>query len=707
MQGQGDVEDMGNREVAEHGRGAGSGRPRLHVAILGVPRFLVDGKPVSFRSRKAEGLLVRLCLTGDGRLSREMAANLFWQDSSEHHSRSSLRQTLLILRRALEDAGFDGLDSDKMNIQLDLERVTLDLEELGMDGGEVPARLLIEKRLSERLFEGGEMLAEPFHNWLRLRRQQFHDQLRAFLEPMVRLDSGNWKRMEQAAVALLNLDPTHEPACRAFITVRAVQGDYTAALRAYEDLWNVLEDEFDTQPSNETQSLIVDIKLGKFSDWLRRERMRLAEDAAQRAPEPPVAERVAGGGAPVAVQHVNPVIVVDQILQITEADEDIRLAKVFRHDLISRLVRFREWSVADEVTEELSRSAAPIYRVSISAMRAERSVSYSVTVKNSRTNAYVWGRNSAVDIGELFARQSMLVAEIAMAMNVNISAERLANMSRIPDASLDQYDRLLMGQRLHYTWKIEDSHQAEAILDRLIKDNPRFGPAYSSLAQIINSRHIVFPGQAQTPETLERSAGLARMALALDPFDSRGYLCAAWTLALQRRFEQAEVQHRQALELNDNDPWTALSAAHGLAYYGHREEALAIAYRHRKNGLLTSPLHWSYFVGITCLCGDHAASIAAFRYLSDGYLGVEAWYVAALALTGEDEEARAQARHLKQRVTDRWVLPQPPDDADIARWIGNCFPISSPRTWDEIHQGLSSAGIILPADLAPEGATRR
>src|SRR5690606_33824153 len=117
-----------------------------------------------------------------------------------------------------------------------------------------------------------------------------------------------------------------------------------------------------------------DIKLGKFSDWLRRERMRLAEDAAQRAPEPPVAERVAGGGAPVAVQHVNPVIVVDQILQITEADEDIRLAKVFRHDQISRLVRFREWSVADEVTEELSRSAAPIYRVSISAMRAERSV---------------------------------------------------------------------------------------------------------------------------------------------------------------------------------------------------------------------------------------------------------------------------------------------------------------------------------------------
>lgn len=662
----------------------------------------MGGKAVAFRSRKAEGLLARLCLTGDGRMSREMAANLFWQDSSEHHSRSSLRQTLLILRRALEDAGFDGLDSDKMNIHLDLSRVRLDMDDLISGTADaVPARLLVEKRLSERLFEGGEMLAEPFHNWLRLRRQQFHDHLRSFLEPMVRLGSGNWTRMEQAAVALLNLDPTHEPACRAFITARAVQGDYTGALRAYEDLWNVLEEEFDTQPSSETQSLIVDIKLGKFSDWLQRERARLAEEAERKGDRPAVS---AGTRAEAAARHVNPVIVVDQILQVTEADEDIRLAKVFRHDLISRLVRFREWSVADEVTEELSGSAAPIYRVSISAMRADRAVSYSVTVKNSRTNAYVWGRNSAVEIGELFARQSTLVAEIAMAMNVNISAERLANMSRVPNASLDQYDRLLMGQRLHYTWKIEDSHRAEEVLNRLIKDNPRFGPAYSSLAQIINSRHIVFPGQVQTPETLERSAGLARTALALDPFDSRGYLCAAWTLALQRRFEQAEAHHRQALELNDNDPWTALSAAHGLAYYGHREEALAIAYRHRENGLLTSPLHWSYFVGITCLCGDHAGSIAAFRYLSDGYLGVEAWYVASLALTGDVEEAKAQARHLRQRVTDRWVLPQPPDDADIARWIGNCFPISSPRTWDEIHHGLALAGLVLPADLAPPGA---
>ena len=121
--------------------------PTLDVAVLGTPAFAVAGMPVQFRSRKAEGLLARLCLASDGRLSREAAANLFWEDSSEHHARSSLRQTLLILRRNLEPLGFDGLTSDKQVISIDLARVRLDLDDLLAGTGPLPLRLLHERRL--------------------------------------------------------------------------------------------------------------------------------------------------------------------------------------------------------------------------------------------------------------------------------------------------------------------------------------------------------------------------------------------------------------------------------------------------------------------------------------------------------------------------------------------------------------------------------
>ena len=130
------------------------------------------------------------------------------------------------------------------------------------------------------------MLSEPFTAWLRVRRQQFHDQLRGVLEPRIALDGEDWHAIEEAAVALLNIDPTHEPACRAFIAARAVRGDYTSALRAYEELWNLLEEEFDAQPSRETQTLIVDIKLGHFADWLAQERAGTARSVSGSRPAP-------------------------------------------------------------------------------------------------------------------------------------------------------------------------------------------------------------------------------------------------------------------------------------------------------------------------------------------------------------------------------------------------------------------------------------
>ena len=192
------MDNIGGNDKAEAGMQAPDRSSVLHVHLLGVPRFDVDGMPVVFRSRKAEGLLARLCLSPGGRLSRETAANLFWEDSSDHHARSSLRQTLLILRRILETAGFDGLGGDKLHITLDLDRVRTDIQDLFSADGKVPRRLIDEKRLSERLVEGGEMLSEPFTAWLRVRRQQFHDQLRGVLEPRIALDGEDWHAIEEA-----------------------------------------------------------------------------------------------------------------------------------------------------------------------------------------------------------------------------------------------------------------------------------------------------------------------------------------------------------------------------------------------------------------------------------------------------------------------------------------------------------------------------
>src|SRR5690606_1968092 len=68
---------------------------------------------------------------------------------------------------------------------------------------------------------------------------------------------------EALARALLNLDPTHEEAVRLLIRARAAVGDVGGALRVYNTLWDLLDAEYDVEPSTETQELIAAIKLGQ------------------------------------------------------------------------------------------------------------------------------------------------------------------------------------------------------------------------------------------------------------------------------------------------------------------------------------------------------------------------------------------------------------------------------------------------------------
>ncbi|MAA99774.1 MAG: hypothetical protein CMN87_20290 [Stappia sp.] len=660
--------------------------------------------PVQFRSRKAEGLLARLCLASDGRLSREAAANLFWEDSSEHHARSSLRQTLLILRRNLEPLGFDGLTSDKQVISIDLARVRLDLDDLLAGTGPLPLRLLHERRLSERLFEGGELLSEPFTDWLRERRQQLHDELRAMLEPLLVDPRADFEQIEEAAIALLNLDPTHEPACRAFIRARASRGDYASALRAYEDLWNVLDDEFDTQPSSETQELIVEIKLGKFP-----ERQDIAEPAEVSAVHGGMEERSRAfpvqfprhAGGPVPELGPRVAVVVSPVVQDARNGQDAAwLTRVFCQDLIARLVRFREWTVLEELGEGLDRSGLPVYRIAVSAMREGGRLFYTVTVKSHRSGHYVWGTNRELPVDGGLAAQAEVVSEFALVTHARISMEQTVSLGA-QEVPLRAHDRLVRARQLMQTRRISDSLRAEEMLSGLIQEYPRFGAAYACLAHVLNSRPLVFPGTRHTRRSLERATALAGTAIGLDPLDSRALVTFAWSAAHQNRHDLAEQTYRRALDLNPCDPWTVLSCAHGLAGYGAFDEVVVIARRMGEAGVVTGPALWCLHAGTMVLGGDHEAGLASAQRIGADCLAGELWRVLALVGLEREADARTDATRLQKRVAERWVQPRTPTPGDIGRWLVSCTPAGIPLVRERITRHLLSAGIVLPDDLVP------
>src|SRR5580692_6374900 len=97
----------------------------LRMSLLGAPRIIVDGQPLSVDTRKATAMLAYLAVTGHTH-TRAVIANLLWPDADPERSRAALRRTLSTLRTAL---GEGRLQSDRDSIGLHFTDAWFDLAE--------------------------------------------------------------------------------------------------------------------------------------------------------------------------------------------------------------------------------------------------------------------------------------------------------------------------------------------------------------------------------------------------------------------------------------------------------------------------------------------------------------------------------------------------------------------------------------------------
>ena len=224
---------------------------------------------------------------------------------------------------------------------------TVDLDEIlaAVAAREAPEALLHQERLAETLLAGFDDLDPSFHVWLMARRQALHDRLIRGLEEGYRDLALDPRRRRRLAEAALLLDPTHEEACRIVMRCAAEAGETSAAIRAYDELYRLLDEEYDMEPSTATQELIAEVKQGKFDGSGRgaarsRPVLRGRDEAgAGRAPA-----RRAGAEPP--PMPLKPALFIDSFGMSGIGPDSMHLVEGFRIELIACLTRFREWYVA-------------------------------------------------------------------------------------------------------------------------------------------------------------------------------------------------------------------------------------------------------------------------------------------------------------------------------------------------------------------------
>src|ERR1700709_2543205 len=103
---------------------------RLFVSLVGRLTIRFNGRSVELRTQKAGAGLGYLALSETKQESRERLVGLLWSRSDEERARASLRQVVRELRSAFEDVGYGGFAAGRLSIQLNPEKVEVDIESI-------------------------------------------------------------------------------------------------------------------------------------------------------------------------------------------------------------------------------------------------------------------------------------------------------------------------------------------------------------------------------------------------------------------------------------------------------------------------------------------------------------------------------------------------------------------------------------------------
>jgi DNA-binding SARP family transcriptional activator len=228
----------------------------LKLRLFGPPEVLIDDQPVKLARRKSRALVYYLA-THSRPLRRESLLAIFWPDNPRPAAQQILRTTLHGLRKALGTSLL--ADGDEIglapNTQVDVQLFEKQISISPPD----PAQLAEALQLYRGEFLEGSYLPDTpaYDNWLLLERERLQRLAVRGLTALSRLHetTGDYPAALDSLERALAFDPLQEDLQRESIRLLYLSGDRPAAIRRYDQLRRLLDEEMGVPPMLETRAL--------------------------------------------------------------------------------------------------------------------------------------------------------------------------------------------------------------------------------------------------------------------------------------------------------------------------------------------------------------------------------------------------------------------------------------------------------------------
>jgi DNA-binding SARP family transcriptional activator/TolB-like protein len=504
----------------------------LNMEVLERFRLQVATRPVSLSSKKSRALLAYLALRERHEATRENIVGLLWSNSPPSHGRASLRQAIYQIQTQMLVADGSALEAENEVVRLPARDVVVDvLEAIRFAAeGTVHPTLLSQQRVLERMLVDLEPVDPMFSECVLAQRLVLQDRLRACLERSVQKASCA-KQQQEILQALLHLDPTNEAAARQIMVQRAQNGDIGGALRIYKSLWDTLDKEFDVEPTADTQSLAVALKLERPVGDLCSGNLRVDEPPKRLAiltrrelpGEGLQASVTESFGFPLLPTPQLPSIAVLPFRNTCTGATDGYFGDGIVEDILISLAGLRELFVISRGSTlgfrfyeydpvAIGKLLGVRYLISGNIRRVGDQIRITVELCETEGGRSIWGERWNASCNDLFDLQDQLVADVTAKIAPHIRQEELRRALRKPPSSLTAYDHFLRALDLINRRELQSFKQAELHLQEAHELEPTFAQPFAWSAWTRLYR-IGVGWSSNVAADAEQSASLASRAL--------------------------------------------------------------------------------------------------------------------------------------------------------------------------------------------------
>ena len=641
----------------------------IHLKLLGTFCLkLPEGTQLHISSKKNRAILAILALSPKGQATREKLCELLWGDRGEEQARSSLRQSLAVLRKEFGTFETLLLQSRDEAISLRKDGIKIDVVEFAKYA---LAANLTSLRLAAEIYDG-ELLADTslkdaaFENWIGEQRRNLNDQALAIFEKLAELET----RENRVAVAkrLLALDQLREASHRALMNAHWAMGEKALALKQFEVCRQLLKSELDVEPA----ALTVQLKNKIASDIYFVETKSAASltnhDKLKETPKPSIAVLPFLNLSDDANQrHIADGLTEDLITDLSKVPGFLVIAA-------NSAFKFRDGTL---LPEKAAQELGARYVVQGSIRKPAHHFRVNVKLVDTNSNVVLWADRFDCDFVTMFGMQEEIVSKISNLLGGSVSS--FYQNDRYRPKSPEAYELCMRGRD---AWRISDDFGVKTIplFERVIEIDPNYAEAYRWLALGHNFSWVVL-GEPAKPARQKALANILK-AVELDPQDSSCHWVLGVVLMYEGRLDESAAAYKEAFRLNPNNADAMVDYSDLLVMDGKGQEAVDSCKKAFKLNPYPAGFYFLLLGQAQIAAGDYEGAIATLRDDFNYQPGTRRFLAAALALTGRVDEAQEEGKH--------YMAANP--HFRIAQWF-NMVPYRDLKMRQRFYDGHKLAGL--------------